>query len=108
MRALTRFQAKLFTILTLTLAAVTSEGFNSPAHADETGAAAASTKGTCPYSLMLQKSVEAQKAYLAKVQQAKMNSRIDDREETADADEGETTGERSFALVSFSWASTTR
>ncbi|WP_136523991.1 hypothetical protein [Geomonas ferrireducens] len=108
MRTLTRFQAKLFTILALTIAAVALEGLNTAAHADETPAATASTKGICPYSLMLQKSVEAQKAYLAKVEKAKMNSRIDDREETADADEVETSGERSFALVSFSWGSRTR
>lgn len=108
MTPMTRFQAKLFTILTLTLAAVTLEGLNTAAHADETPAAAASTKGICPYSLMLQKSVEAQKAYLAKVEKARMNSRIDDREETADADDDENSGERSFALVSFSWGSRTR
>ncbi len=108
MRPLTRFQAKLFTILTLTIAAVALQGINTAAHADEIATADASTKGTCPYSLMLQKSVEAQKAYLAKVEQAKMNSRIDDREETADADADEGTGERSFALVSFSWGSRTR
>lgn len=108
MRPLTRLQAKLFTILALTIAAVGLQGFNTAAHAEETATAAASTTGICPYSLMLQNSVEAQKTYLAKVEKARMNSRIDDREETADADEEENSGERSFALVSFTWGSRTR
>lgn len=98
-------KATLFTIMALSLISITSPALTSTATADELGAA--EPRGKCPYSLQLQKSVEAQQAYLVKVARAKASNPIPEPEQLAatTVEAAEMTEHLSVAWVSFTWGS---
>ncbi|QXE89795.1 hypothetical protein [Geomonas subterranea] len=99
-------KATLLAIITLSLLTITSPVLTATAHADESDATV--LRGRCPYSLQLQKSVEAQRAYLVKVERAKAGNPIPAPGEvagaTAEAAPMEMT-ELPVAWVSFAWGS---
>ncbi|MBU5612060.1 hypothetical protein [Geomonas azotofigens] len=99
-------KAALLAISTLSLLTIISPPFTATAHADDSDPT--EPRGKCPYSLQLQKSVEAQRAYLVKVERAKASNPIASPEEVAGSsvkEPTEMTEQLSVAWLSFSWGS---
>ena len=99
-------KATLAAITTLFLLTIISPALTATVHAEDAEPGVA--RGKCPYSLQLQKSVEAQRAYLVKAERAKASNPIASPEEIASGtvkEPTETTEQLSVAWLPFSWGS---
>ncbi|QWV93601.1 hypothetical protein KP004_20995 [Geomonas oryzisoli] len=106
MKTTKNIKASLLAITTLSLLGFTSPVLTATAHADES--APGEALGKCPYSLLLQKSVEAQRAYLVKVDRARVGNQIASPEEVAangESTPADATERPAVAWVSFAWGS---
>ncbi|GFO62553.1 hypothetical protein M1B72_20870 [Geomonas paludis] len=104
MKTFKNLKAILFAIIAISLTHISTA-----AHAQDTDPTG--PRGKCPYALQLQKSVEAQKAYLVKVERAKASNPIQPPEEVAAASPeqapAQMTDHLSVAWISFTWGSRT-
>ncbi|MBJ6748899.1 hypothetical protein [Geomonas anaerohicana] len=106
MKTANPIKATLLAITTLALLTIISPALTATAHADDSDPG--EVRGKCPYSLQLQKSVEAQRAYLVKVERAKASNPIGTPEEIAGGsvkEPVEMTEQLSVAWLSFTWGS---